>query len=66
MIPKQIHSLKNIIAVDEAPALVDNWMTIFQILETLLSDGGRQYRRILLESVYDYLDINGLKTTPFH
>ncbi len=33
--------------------------------ETLLSDGGTQYRRILLEAVNEYLDINGLRTT-FH
>ena len=39
---------------------------IFGIPETLLSDGGTQYRSILLEAVYEYLDINGLKTTPFH
>jgi hypothetical protein len=41
-------------------------MMTFGIPESLLSDGGTQYRSKLLESVYEYLDIQGLKTTAFH
>ena len=41
-------------------------MMTFGIPESLLSDGGTQYRSKLLESGYEYLDIHGLKTTAFH
>jgi hypothetical protein len=34
--------------------------------EQILSDGGEQYQSKLLDSIYDYLDILRLKTTPFH
>jgi hypothetical protein len=49
----QIHPMKNIKAEDVAHVLVDKWMMIFGIPETLLSDGGTQYRSILLEAVYE-------------
>ena len=41
-------------------------MMTFGIPDSILSDGGTQYRSKLLELVYEYLDINGLKTTPYH
>jgi hypothetical protein len=62
----QIHPLKRIQAEDVAQILIDKWMMTFGIPESLLSDGGTQYRSKLLESGYEYLDIHGLKTTAFH
>ena len=40
-------------------------MMSFGIPERIFSDGGTQYRRKILEAVYEYLDIQGLKTTDF-
>ena len=62
----QILPLINIKAEDIALVLVDKRIMIFWIPETRLPDGGTQYRIILLEAVYEYLDINGLKTFSFH
>ena len=62
----QIYPMKKIQAEDVAQILVDQWMMTFGIPDSILSDGGTQYRSKLLELVYEYLDINGLKTTPFH
>ena len=53
-------------AEDVAQVIVDDWMMKFGIPESILLDGGTQYRSILLEAVYEHLDINGLRTTPFH
>ena len=58
--------MKKIQAEDVAQVLVDQWMMTFGIPESILTDGGTQYRSKLLEAVYEYLDINGLKTTPFN
>ena len=62
----QVYPMKKIQAEDVAQILVDQWMMTFGIPDSILSDGGTQYRSKLSELVYDYLDINGLKTTPFH
>ena len=62
----QIYPMKKIQAEDVAHALVDEWMMIFGIPESILADGGTQYQSKLLEAVYEYLDITGLKTTPFN
>lgn len=35
-------------------------------MESILSDGGKQYQSKLLDLVYEDLDIRKLKTTPFH
>ena len=60
----QVYPMQRIQAEDVAQILVDKWMMIFGIPESLLSDGGTQYRSKLLEAVYEY--INSLKTTSFH
>ena len=62
----QVYPMQRIQAEDVAQILVDKWMMTFGIPESILSDGGTQYRSKLLEAVYEYLDINSLKTTPFH
>jgi hypothetical protein len=62
----QIYAMKKIQAEDVAQVIVDDWMMRFGIPDSILSDGGTQYRSILLEAVYEYLDIKGLRTTPFH
>jgi hypothetical protein len=41
-------------------------MMRFGIPDSILSDGGTQYRSILFEAVYEYLDITGLRKTPIH
>ncbi len=55
----QIYAMKTIKAEDVAQVIVDNWMMKFGIPESILSDDGTQYRSILLEAVYAYLDIKG-------
>ncbi len=61
----QLHPLKRIQAEDVAQIFIDKWMMKFGILESLFSDGGTQYRSKLIESVYGYLDIQGLKFNSF-
>ncbi len=43
--------------------IVDDWMMKFGIPDSIRSDGGTQYRSILFEAVYEYLDITGLRKT---
>jgi hypothetical protein len=62
----QISAMKRLQAEDVSQVLVDNWMMTFGIPESILSDGGTKYWSKLLEEVYEYLDINGLRTTPFN
>ena len=41
-------------------------MCVFGMSDSLLSDQGRNYQSLLLEAVYELLDIKRLRTTPYH
>lgn len=58
--------MKNIEATTVADILVNKWCCQFGIPENILTDGGTQYRSKLLDLIYEYLDINPLKTTARH
>jgi len=62
----QVYPLRRIQAEDVAEVIVNNWICIFGIPESILTDGGTQYRSSLLELIYEYLDLKSMKTTPFH
>ena len=56
----------NLQAETVANKIVNNRCCVFGIPESILADGGKQYQSKLLDLVYEYLDIRGLKTTPFN
>jgi hypothetical protein len=58
--------MKRIQAEDVAEIIVNNWIMTFGIPESILTDGGTNYRSSLMEAVYEYMDIKCLRTTPFH
>jgi hypothetical protein len=60
------YPMKRIQAEDVAEIIVNNWIMTFGISESILTDGGTNYRSSLMEAVYEYLDIKCLRTTPFH
>ena len=62
----QEFAIPNIQAETVADKIVNNWCCVFGIPESILADGGKQYQSKLLDLVYEYLDIRGLKTTPFN
>ena len=55
---------RNIRAETVADKIVNNCFFVFGIPESILAVGGKQYQSKLLDLVYEYLDIRGLKTTP--
>ena len=59
-------ALPNIRAESVADKIVNNWCYTFSIPESILTDGDKQYQSKLLDLVYEYLDIRGLKITPFN
>jgi hypothetical protein len=62
----KIYPMKRIQAEDVAEIIVNNWIMTFGIPESILTDGGTNYRSSLMEAVYEYMDIKCLRTTPFH
>jgi hypothetical protein len=58
--------MKRIQAEDVVEIIVNNWIMTFGIPESILTDGGINYRSSLMEAVYEYMDIKCLRTPPFH
>ena len=46
--------------------LVNDWCCTFGIPEQILTDGGKEYQNALWDSICELLDIERLKTTPYH
>jgi transposase InsO family protein len=49
-----------------ARALLDHWCWIFGIPERILSDRGKEFRSKIWDSICELLDIDRVKTTPWH
>ena len=62
----QIFPLQGTKTQGVANNIVNGWCCKFGLPESILSDGGKNYQSKLLELVYEYLDIQKLKTTPYH
>ena len=61
----QIYAMKDMQATTVAKHLV-NFMMKFGICDSILSDQGKNYQSLLLEAVYELLDVKQLRTTPYH
>ena len=61
----QIYALKDTQALTVAHCLVE-FMLKFGICDSLLSDQEKNYQSLLLEAVYELLDVKQLRTTPYH
>ena len=61
----QIYALKDTQASTIAHCLVE-FMLKFGICDSILSDQGKNYQSLLLEAVYELLDVKQLRTTPYH
>jgi hypothetical protein len=62
----QLYGIQNTQATTAANKIVEEWICRFGIMDQILSDGGKSYQSKLLEAIYEFLDIEKLKTTPFH
>ena len=60
----QCYALKNQTAEDVARVLV-NFMLLFGFADSILTDQGTNFQSQLLLDVYDVLDINRLRTSPY-
>lgn len=49
-----------------ANTLLEHWFWVFGIPEQILSDQGKEYNSMLMDSICQLLDIERLKTTPYH
>ena len=57
----QIYPMQRIQAEDVADKIVNNWICTFGIPDTILTDGGTQYRSKLLEAIFEQLGIDAQK-----
>ncbi len=62
----KIYPMKRIQAEDVAEIIVNIWLMTFGIPESILTDGGTNYRSSLMEAAYENMDIKSLRTTQFH
>ena len=49
-----------------AKNIVNKWILVYGVPEVFLSDGGKEYQSCLWDNICDLLDIERVKTTPFH
>lgn len=49
-----------------ADIIVDEWICMFGVPESILTDRGTNFQSMLLELIYDRLDIKQLRTTAYH
>ncbi|CAF0882494.1 unnamed protein product [Brachionus calyciflorus] len=58
--------IENTTALNIALVLIDNWICFFGIPEMILTDRGKNFQSMLLEILYEKLDIRQLRTTAYH
>ena len=47
-------------------AIISSWICLYSIPEYILSDRGKNFQSMLLELIYEKLDIKQLRTTAYH